>query len=419
MRPTRSIVGQGHQHQQVMATANGGRRGLAVPPRPSRHRRPVFEASRQLKTEHRERWSGFALDTRESWGKATLVASGRHGSIRRRWAPSSAAPRSPARSAPGWRSAPSPSRQGRPSPRASSSSHLSGYSPSCSRRFGALVFGARWSAARARPVRGAARAGAAVAVRRARCAGCSGRACRSRCCSLGSPWRSSCAEPVDWPGRLRGAGHGRLRTAPWWRARSRCVVFAVAWRGTANLDPGRRRAALPGHHPEPAAGFRPAIDDNHQRRDYLEYPRRRDEAGLPEARKGRARLFDPRAWLVRADRAGLRLGGYRASAMFLLAHLRLGTGLVWRLAWRTTGDPGAAWFGWSVVDALDPDRCPRLHHLPGRRVVGAAAVRACGDSSLHASPPRPGACARRSGGGRVAVAAHTKRGRLRAWSGQR
>ena len=40
--------------------------------------------------------------------------------------------------------------------------------------------------------------------------------------------------------------------------------------------------------------------------------------------------------------------------MFLLLVCALGTAIVWRLGWQTTGDASAAWFGWSVVTCSIP-----------------------------------------------------------------
>src|SRR5262249_13096576 len=43
------------------------------------------------------------------------------------------------------------------------------------------------------------------------------------------------------------------------------------------------------------------------------------------------------------------LGGYRGVVVFLIILSSLGSALSWYLAWRVTGDEGAAWFGWAAV----------------------------------------------------------------------
>ncbi|HEY7059762.1 MAG TPA: hypothetical protein VH458_24675 [Vicinamibacterales bacterium] len=48
------------------------------------------------------------------------------------------------------------------------------------------------------------------------------------------------------------------------------------------------------------------------------------------------------------------IGGYRGVVIFLIAVASFGAALAWWLAWRVTGSPGAAWFGWAAVALSAP-----------------------------------------------------------------
>ncbi len=92
------------------------------------------------------------------------------------------------------------------------------------------------------------------------------------------------------------------------------------------------------------------IENNHRRGDYQVVLRRPAGASLHPARRKRRDLFDSRARLVGARRAGVcarRIPRRRAVCCSCIA--ACGSALAWHLAWLASGRPSAAWFGWAAV----------------------------------------------------------------------
>jgi len=92
------------------------------------------------------------------------------------------------------------------------------------------------------------------------------------------------------------------------------------------------------------------IENNHERREYEAYVQ------LPNLkpdfwRRGQ----DGEIYSIHAPglpvlvAPAFALGGYRGVELLLLVVSALGAALVWRLAFRAAGEPGAAWFGWAAV----------------------------------------------------------------------
>jgi hypothetical protein len=96
------------------------------------------------------------------------------------------------------------------------------------------------------------------------------------------------------------------------------------------------------------------IENNHRRGDYLEYSL---NAAAPDYLRrgtngeiysihapGLAVLIAPAMWL----------GGYPCVVAFLAVVAALSTGLVWYIAFRTTGSAACAWFGWGCCAVTTP-----------------------------------------------------------------
>ncbi|HEX6464832.1 MAG TPA: hypothetical protein VFZ98_10275 [Vicinamibacterales bacterium] len=96
------------------------------------------------------------------------------------------------------------------------------------------------------------------------------------------------------------------------------------------------------------------IENNHERGDYRAY-----FSGdlLPHyVRRGRnGAIYSIHApGLPAIVLPAFAVGGYRGVVVFLLIVSASASGLAWWLAWRFTGDPAAAWFGWAVVTFAAP-----------------------------------------------------------------
>ncbi|HSF17358.1 MAG TPA: hypothetical protein VLK65_17560 [Vicinamibacteria bacterium] len=89
------------------------------------------------------------------------------------------------------------------------------------------------------------------------------------------------------------------------------------------------------------------IENNHDRLDFLEYyDGRLDPHYLRRGRDGVIySVHAPGLPLFVAP--AFLLAGYRGVVIFLILVAAAATTVVWRLAHRLTGDPGAAWFGWA------------------------------------------------------------------------
>jgi hypothetical protein len=224
--------------------------------------------------------------------------------------------------------------------------------------FGALVFGSRWSPARATPLFAALLLLAPLLPFDIPAGWLLWQGVPAAMLLAGVAVAVVAAEPVIRRDR-RGARAAWLdrsaalltspARAPLVAAVLASLVFAFAWRGTAEWVP---QGDEPHYLVITQSLLRDGdlrIDDNHERRDYLEYHER--ELKPDYLRRGRdGHIYSIHAPGVSALVApAYAMGGYRAAAIFLLLVCAAGTGLVWKLAWETTGHAGAAWFGWAVV----------------------------------------------------------------------
>jgi hypothetical protein len=156
------------------------------------------------------------------------------------------------------------------------------------------------------------------------------------------------AGPIPWPARL-SAFFTEPRLAVRIAATAAACVFALAWRGTSSWLPAGDE---PHYLVITQSLLRDGdlrIDDNHARRDYLEYYF--SELKPDFLKRGKdGHVYSIHAPGVSALVApAFALGGYRGAAAFLLLLTAAGAGLLWWLAWRTSQDVGSAWFGWAVA----------------------------------------------------------------------
>lgn len=156
------------------------------------------------------------------------------------------------------------------------------------------------------------------------------------------------AEPVAAPGRWRASLVDPAR-APWLAVVLAAVVFGVSWRGTAVWLPGGDEPHYLVITQSLLADGDLRIEDNHQRREYLAYfPGELKPDYLRRGADGQ--IYSIHAPGVSALVAPAFLaGGYVGAALFILVCCALGTGLAWRVAWEVTGEAGAAWFGWATL----------------------------------------------------------------------
>jgi hypothetical protein len=96
------------------------------------------------------------------------------------------------------------------------------------------------------------------------------------------------------------------------------------------------------------------IENNHQRGDYRDYYR--GELLPHYVRRGRnGAIYSMHApGLPALVLPAFAIGGYRGVVVFLLLISATAAGLAWWLAWRVTGDAGAAWFGWATIALAAP-----------------------------------------------------------------
>jgi hypothetical protein len=161
------------------------------------------------------------------------------------------------------------------------------------------------------------------------------------------------AAPIAWPAQAR-ALVTRPRSASMVAGAGAAIVFALAWGGTADWLPAGDE---PHYLVITQSLLRDGdlrIDDNHARRDYLDYYY--SELKPDFLKRG----LDGHVYSIHAPGVpallapAFAIGGYRASAWFLLVMSAAGAALLWRLAWRVSGDAAAAWFGWAVVTLSAP-----------------------------------------------------------------
>lgn len=159
--------------------------------------------------------------------------------------------------------------------------------------------------------------------------------------------------PLPFPSRWRG-WVGAPSRAPWLAAALAAATFGFAWGGSAAWLPGGDEPHYLIITQSLLADGDLRIENNHQQLDYLAYfP---GELRPDYLRRGTDRqIYSIHAPGVSALVApAFLLGGYRGAVLFLLVTCALGTALAWRLAWETTREAGAAWFGWAVLVTAIP-----------------------------------------------------------------
>jgi len=96
------------------------------------------------------------------------------------------------------------------------------------------------------------------------------------------------------------------------------------------------------------------IENNHQRGDYRAYfPGDLSPDSIKRGRNGAVYSIHAPG-LPAIVLPAFAVGGYRGVVFFLLLVAAAACALAWHLAWRVTGDVGAAWFGWAAVTCAAP-----------------------------------------------------------------
>jgi hypothetical protein len=157
-----------------------------------------------------------------------------------------------------------------------------------------------------------------------------------------------------WPSGWRPAALGRLAhdpvRAPIAAALVAACGFGLAAWAAAPSGPG-------GDEPHYLIITQSLLEDhdiqilnNHEQHDYRAY------LDLPDLRPDfLVRGLNGAVYSIHAPGLSLlvlpafALAGYRGAEVFLILLAAAGSALAWRLAWRASSDPAAAWFGWAAV----------------------------------------------------------------------
>ena len=279
--------------------------------------------------------------------------------------------------------------------------------------------------------RGRPRRGAACCSRC--CRGCRCR-CRRRASSGSVRWRgwrgpapsrpvwpASTADGPAWPSVLATWTADRRRGG-WLAGTIALVLFTSAYASVRSILPGGDEP----HYLVIAESLRRdgdlAIDDNHERGDYLSFFR--GELAPDYLRRG----VDRRIYSIHAPGLPVLLlpayaaFGYAGVVAALLIVSAWGAALLWRLVRDVTADAGAAWFAWAAAvlaspilfhtftvfpDGVAGDRGARRGPRPGGDRRGAARPRSVDAGVLGDARDQ------RRGAGRAALAAHARRGDCR------
>ena len=229
------------------------------------------------------------------------------------------------------------------------------------------------------------------------------------------------ADGPAWPAVLARWTADRRRGG-WLAGTIALVLFAAAYASVRPILPGGDEP----HYLVIAESLRRdgdlAIDDNHERGDYLAFFR----GGLaPDfLRRG----VDRRVYSIHAPGLPVLLlpayaaFGYAGAVAVLLIVSAWGAALLWRLVLDVTADAGAAWFAWAAAVLASPILFHTFTVFPDG-VAGIAALvggprpgrhRRCAPRSRSVDARVLGdARDQRSGAGRAAVAAHARRGDCR------
>ena len=232
---------------------------------------------------------------------------------------------------------------------------------------------------------------------------------------VGSAGAGSCGRRSRSRSRRRcGCPLPAIRRAPLTAGILACAIVCGRRVAGRAVGPGRRRAALPDHHAEPAEGWRSADREQPPARRLPRVLSRAICPGRTSAAAGataRSTRFTPRD-CRRSSPRRLRSAGYRGVLVFLILLAAAGSALAWHLAWVVTRRADAAWFGWAAVTLVHEQHLSQLHRLPGRARRRDRADRRLGAPARGDRKPRAGDGANRSlvaarrGAGAAAVAAH-------------